>query len=68
MTGCRGFETRWRERFLSIYLIVPAALGPEVYLTSKRNEYQRQEKKMFLGSRSRPVRQADLTAISEPIV
>jgi hypothetical protein len=30
--------------FFSIYLILPAALGPGVYSASKRNEYQEQEK------------------------
>jgi hypothetical protein len=34
---CCGFETRWGKLFL-IYLILPAALGPEVYWASKRNE------------------------------
>jgi hypothetical protein len=37
----RGFETRWCEWFLSIYLILPAALGPGVYSVSNRNEYQK---------------------------
>jgi hypothetical protein len=37
----RGFETREGERFLSIYLILLAALGPGVYSTSNRNEYQK---------------------------
>jgi hypothetical protein len=27
----------------SIYLILPASLGPEVHSASKRNEYQKQE-------------------------
>jgi hypothetical protein len=27
----------------SIYLILPAAVGPEVYSTSNRNEYQKQK-------------------------
>jgi hypothetical protein len=27
----------------SIYIILPAALGPEVYSASNRNEYQKQE-------------------------
>jgi hypothetical protein len=35
------FETRWGEWFLSIYLILPAALGPGVYSASNRNEYQK---------------------------
>jgi hypothetical protein len=37
----RGFETRLGERFLSIYLILPVALGPGVYSASNRNEYQK---------------------------
>jgi hypothetical protein len=37
----RGFETRLSERFLSIYLILPAALGPGIYSASNRNEYQK---------------------------
>jgi hypothetical protein len=37
----RGFETRWGEWTFSIYLIPPAALGPGVYSTSNRNEYQK---------------------------
>jgi hypothetical protein len=54
--------------FFSIYLILPSALGPKVYSASNRNEYRKQ-KKMFLGSRARPVREADnFTAIYEPIV
>jgi hypothetical protein len=35
----------------SIYLILPAELGPGVYSASNRNEYQKQEKK-FLGVES----------------
>jgi hypothetical protein len=37
----RGFEIQYVE-FL-IYLILPAALGPEVYSDSNRNEYQKQK-------------------------
>jgi hypothetical protein len=33
----------WNELFLSIYLILPGALDPEVYSASNRNEYQMQE-------------------------
>jgi hypothetical protein len=63
----RGFEIHENE-FFSIYLILPAAQGPEVHLTSNRNGYQKQ-KKMFLGSKVRPVRRANnLTAICEPII
>jgi hypothetical protein len=37
----RGFETRWGEWFLSIYLILPVPIGPGVYSASNRNEYQK---------------------------
>jgi hypothetical protein len=37
----RGFETLWGDWFLSIYLILPAALGPGVYSASNRNEYHK---------------------------
>jgi hypothetical protein len=33
----RGFETRWGESVLIIYLILTAALDPEVYSASNRN-------------------------------
>jgi hypothetical protein len=46
----RGSETRGGEWFLSIYLILPAALGPGVYSASNRNEYRKH--KMFLGSKA----------------
>jgi hypothetical protein len=36
---------------LSTYLILPAALGSEVYSTSNRNEYQKQENNIS-GSRA----------------
>jgi hypothetical protein len=39
----RGLETRWGGWFLSIYLILPAVLGPGVYSVSNRNEYQKQK-------------------------
>jgi hypothetical protein len=39
----RGFETQWSELILSIYLILPGALGPGVYSASNRNEYQKQK-------------------------
>jgi hypothetical protein len=32
-----------RINFFSIRLILPAALGPGVYLASNRNEYQKQK-------------------------
>jgi hypothetical protein len=51
--------------FCSVYLILTAALGSGVHSASNKSEYQ----KMFLASRSRPVRSTDnLTAICEPIV
>jgi hypothetical protein len=37
-----GFETVWGEWMFSIYLILPAALGPGIYSASNRNEYQKQ--------------------------
>jgi hypothetical protein len=50
------------------YLILSTAPDLGDYSASNRNEYQK-HKKMFLGSRARPVREADnLTAISEPNV
>jgi hypothetical protein len=42
----RGFQTRrceWFFFFFSIYLILPAALGPGVHSTSNRNEHQKQK-------------------------
>jgi hypothetical protein len=33
--------------FFSIYLILPAAPGPRVYLASNRNEYQKQKNNVF---------------------
>jgi hypothetical protein len=41
-----GFETD--EIIISIYFILPVALGPGVYSASNRNEYLKQ-KKIFLG-------------------
>jgi hypothetical protein len=40
--------------FFSIFLILPAAIGPGFYSASNRNEYH----KRFLGSRARPVLKA----------
>jgi hypothetical protein len=39
-----GFETSWVTDFFSIYLILPAALGPGIYSVSNRNEYQKHKK------------------------
>jgi hypothetical protein len=51
------------ENFFSIYLILQAALGFEVYIASNRNEYQKQ--KNNAPGEVRPVRRADkLTAPS----
>jgi hypothetical protein len=33
--------------FFSVYIIVPAALGPGLYSASNRNEYQKQEKSFW---------------------
>jgi hypothetical protein len=39
----RGFETKWGKLIFSIYLILPAALGPGVYSAYDRDEYQKQK-------------------------
>jgi hypothetical protein len=39
----RGFETRWGECIFSMYLVLPAALGPGIYSTTNRNDYQKQQ-------------------------
>jgi hypothetical protein len=36
----------------SIYVILPAALGPEVYSASNRNEYQKQKNNNVGGEQS----------------
>jgi hypothetical protein len=68
---CYKPEGRWFDTQLgdfSIYLILPAALGPGDYSASGRNEYRKQ-KSNVCGSRARPVHRDDnLTAIYEPIV
>jgi hypothetical protein len=43
----RRFETRWGEWIFSIYLILPAALGPGVHSASNRNEYQKQKNNVY---------------------
>jgi hypothetical protein len=43
-----GFETRWGEWIFSIYLILPASLGPGIYSASNRNEDQK-EKNIIYG-------------------
>jgi hypothetical protein len=54
--------------FFTIYLILPAALGPGVYSAYNRNVYRKQ-KNMFPGSRSWPAGKYDnLAANSESIV
>jgi hypothetical protein len=54
--------------FFSIYLILPAALGPGVHPPSNRNEYQNR-KTVFLRIRAWPVRRADnIIAIFESTV
>jgi hypothetical protein len=44
----RRFKNRWMN-FFSIYLILPAALGPGVYSASNRNEYQKQKNNHVSG-------------------
>jgi hypothetical protein len=50
--------------FFSMYLILPAGLGPGVYSASNRNEYQKQ-KKMFLGVKRG--RYVGLTTLMPPV-
>jgi hypothetical protein len=53
------------KNFFSIHVILPAALGPEVYSASNRNVYQ----KIFLGHEAHPESEADhITVISKSIV
>jgi hypothetical protein len=54
--------------FFSVYLILPAAVGPRIYSSSNRDEHQKQ-KKISLGSKALLARKAyNLTAIREPVV
>jgi hypothetical protein len=50
----RWFEALWGEWIFSIYLILPATLGPGIHSASNRNEYQNQKNNVS-GSRARPV-------------
>jgi hypothetical protein len=53
----------------SVYLILPAALGPRVYSASNRNEHEKQKRKIFLGSKKQMAYKAySLTAIFKLIV
>jgi hypothetical protein len=55
--------------FFSIYLILPAALGPAVYSNSNRNEYQKQRNSIPGNKEGEPVGRANnLVTICEPIV
>jgi hypothetical protein len=61
----REFETHCSELILSIYLILPAELGPAVYSETSTRRIQ----VTFLGSKARPVRRTDNRAsICEPII
>jgi hypothetical protein len=56
------------NEFLSVYLILPAALSTGVYSASNRNEYHNIQIN-FLGSRAWPVAYADkLNVTCEPTV
>jgi hypothetical protein len=59
-------STRRINVFLN-YVILPAALGPGIYLACKRNEYQMQKNNAF-WSRARPVYRDDSLAICEPTI
>jgi hypothetical protein len=55
-----GLRPDEENQFFSIYVTLPAALGPRVHSASNRNGYQ---------SKAQPARRADnLIAIYEPIV
>jgi hypothetical protein len=63
-----GYDPQQGQWIFSIYQILPAALGPGVYLASNRNEYKKQKQK-FLGTRAQLELKADNpTAICEPTV
>jgi hypothetical protein len=63
----RGFETQRGEWIFSIYLILPATLGPRVHSDSETST--RSRKIALLGSKARSVHRADnLSVICEPIV
>jgi hypothetical protein len=66
----RGNESRWGQWFFSIYLILLAGLGPRIYWTTNRQEYQKQKKYCFWRvEHGRPAHKADnLTAICKLIV
>jgi hypothetical protein len=56
----RGLEIRWGECIFSSYLVLPAALGTEVYSASTRDDFQKNNVSWEL------LRAADnLTAICE---
>jgi hypothetical protein len=61
--------SRPNEVNFSIYLILPATLGPGIYWASNRMSNRNRKIIVFLGSRMRPVRKADNhTAICKPTV
>jgi hypothetical protein len=65
----RGFETSWNEWMFSIYLILTAALGPEVHSASNNMSTRNWKIMKFLRSKARAVCRADnLDAICEPII
>jgi hypothetical protein len=49
VAGSRPDEVK---EFFSIYLILPAALGPEVYSTSNRNEYEKHKNNNVSGEQN----------------
>jgi hypothetical protein len=48
--------------FFSIYLILPAALGPGIYSASNRNEYRT----VIVGRKGPPAREADILTADCP--
>jgi hypothetical protein len=64
-----GYENRWGEWFLSIYLIILALLDSGVYSASNRNKCQEQKNTVLWGVVQRSARKADnLAAIYESTV
>jgi hypothetical protein len=77
----RGFETRRGKLISTIYLILPAALGPGVHSPSNRNEYPKQKNNVsvkvergrcvglttLVQSVSRLSRQCEILTLHNPI-
>jgi hypothetical protein len=68
--ACRkvaGLNTAEVIEFLSIYLILPAVLGPEVYSTSNKKNSTRGTNKKCLESKARPALKAGNVILAFPL-